>query len=188
MFSGIIETLAPILAVDGSKFTVANTLWDDLHVWQSIAHDGACMTIESIDDDSYSFFVMQESFNTTNFATKSAWDSFNVERCVRVWDRIDGHFVSGHIDTTGTVLEVVSQDDDSLIVSIEFDLRFSRYTIPKGSVAINGTSLTIVENRDGYLSVSLIPLTQKLTNLWKLKPRDIVNLEFDMLGKYILNS
>lgn len=99
MFSGIIEQKAKILQIESGRFTVENTFQGSLSIGQSIAHDGACMTIESFKDDSYTFFVMEESLKKTNFSQKNIGDSFNVERCLQVGDRIDGHFVSGHIDT-----------------------------------------------------------------------------------------
>ena len=188
MFSGIIETQAKIIARDKGKFTVENTFPGKLQIGQSIAHDGACMTIESFTDESYSFFVMEESLKKTNFEKKQVWDSFNIERCMKLWDRIDGHFVSGHIDTTWKVTYQEKKEDNSLFIGISFDESFSKYTIEKWSIAINGTSLTIVETKKGYISVSLIPLTQDWTNLWQLSLWDTVNLEFDMLGKYILNT
>lgn len=188
MFSGIIEKQAKILQIESGRYTVENHFWENLQIGQSIAHDGACMTIESFKDNTYTFFVMEESLKKTNFWEKNPWDTFNIERCLKVWDRLDGHFVSGHIDTTGHVTLLEKKDDASLIVWVSFDETFSKYTIEKWSIAINGTSLTIVDRNTWYISVSLIPLTQDWTNLWVLKLWDTVNLEFDMIGKYILNK
>ena len=188
MFSWIIEKQARILSVESGKFRVESHFWDALKIGQSIAHDGACMTIESFDNNSYTFFVMEESLKKTNFRIKKPWDMFNIERCIQVGERIDGHFVSGHIDTTGKVSLIEKQDDGSLILWVLFDEALSKYTIEKWSITISGVSLTIVERKDWYLSVSLIPLTQDITNLWALQLWSKVNLEFDMLGKYILNK
>lgn len=188
MFSGIIEKKAKILKRDWGRFTVENTLGTDLKIGQSIAHDGACMTLESFDEESYSFFVMEESLKKTNYGDKKVWESFNVERCLKVDDRIDGHFVSGHVDTTGQVGLTETQADNSLILGVRFPKDFSHYTIDKWSITINGTSLTIMDRSPWYIAVSLIPLTQDWTNLWELQLGDSVNLEFDMLGKYILNK
>lgn len=188
MFTGIIEKKAAILDIQGSRFIVKNVFWDEVQVWQSIAHDGACMTLESTKETEYNFFVMQESFEKLNFHEKKIWDFFNIERCLRVNDRIDGHFVSGHVDTTGKVSFLEKRDDNSLILWISFAKEFSKYTIEKWSVALNGVSLTIVEKWEWYISVSLIPLTQDWTNLWELRIWDILNIEFDMLWKYILNK
>jgi len=188
MFSWIIEKKAKILHKEWGRFTIENLFWDELKLGQSIAHDGACMTIESLQDDSYTFFMMEESLNKTNFWNKKIGDSFNIERCIQVWDRIDGHFVSWHIDTTWEVTTLEKVDDGSLILGISFPESFWKYVIDKWSITINGTSLTIVERQDWYISVSLIPITQDWTNLWELEIWDHVNLEFDMLGKYILNK
>lgn len=188
MFTGIVESKAKILSVKNWHFEVENSFQEPLKVGQSIAHDGACMTLEKITKKSYSFFVMEESLGKTNFWTKNIWDFFNVERCLQVGDRIDGHFVSGHIDTTGKIIKTLKKKDDSLFIFIEFPKKFRKFLIEKWSVTINWVSLTVVDLTVTSLSISLIPLTQKMTNLWILKKNDIVNLEFDMLGKYILNK
>lgn len=188
MFTGIIEWKSKIVSINEWKFTIENKFWEDLKIWQSIAHDWACMTIENFNEANYSFFVMQESLNKTNFGEKAVWDYFNIERCLKAGDRIDGHFVSWHIDTTGKISLLNKQDDNSLIIWISFSWEFSKYTIKKWSIAINGVSLTIVDAQNWYVSVSLIPLTQDWTNLGNIKIWDSINIEFDMLGKYILNK
>lgn len=188
MFTGIIEKQTKIISIEKWKFTVENIFTDALETWQSIAHDGACMTVESWDENTYSFFVMEESMKKTNFSLKNVWDTFNVERCLKMNDRIDWHFVSGHIDTTGTVSFLEKKSDDSLILGVTFSETFSKYTIEKWSIALNGVSLTVVDKKEGYISVSLIPLTQDWTNLGKIILWDTVNIEFDLLWKYILNK
>lgn len=188
MFTGIIEQKAKILEHKWWKFVIENKFPWDLKLGQSIAHDGACMTVDSITEKSYSFFMMQESLDKTNFWNKKVWDSFNLERCLKAHDRIDGHFVSWHIDTTWEVTHLETRDDNSLIIWVNFDKNFSNLTISKWSIAINGVSLTIVDKKPWYISVSLIPLTQDWTNLWEVKLWEKVNLEFDMLGKYILGK
>ena len=188
MFTGIIEKKAKILDIQGSRFIVENLFWKEVQVWQSIAHDWACMTLESVKKSEYSFFVMQESFLKLNFHEKKIWDFFNIERCLRVSDRIDGHFVSGHIDTTGNVKNLEKLPDNSLIITVWFAENFSKFVIQKWSIALNWVSLTVVERGEGFLTVSLIPLTQDWTNLGNIQVWDILNIEFDMLGKYILNK
>lgn len=188
MFSGIIETQAKILAIDAGRLSVENTFSDTLQIGQSIAHDWACMTIESFDEHQYSFFAMAESFDKTNFWNKQVGESFNVERCLKIGDRVDGHFVTGHVDTIGTVALFEQNSDESWRLGIAFDESYSKYVIDKGSITINGTSLTIVWRAPWYLEVCIIPLTLEVTNLWKLVTSDRVNLEFDMLWKYILNK
>jgi len=188
MFSWIIEKKAKILDINNGRITVENNFGSNLNIWQSIAHDWACMTIEKFDDKSYTFFAMQETFNRTNFSVKKVGDYFNTERCLRVWDRLDWHFVSWHIDCTWKVIKIDLQKDSSLIIWIKFNENFSKLVIGKWSITINWVSLTVIKNTENSLEVSLIPLTLDITNLWLLKIWDLVNLEFDMLGKYILNK
>lgn len=188
MFSWIIESTAKILNIDNWNFEIENTFKESLQVGQSIAHDWACMTITSWDEKSYTFFAMEESLKRTNFLNKNVWDSFNVERCVKVWDRLDGHIVSGHIDTIWEVSNIIKNNDNSIEVFVNFPESFSKYIIPKWSITINWTSLTIVQEWADFLSVSLIPITQEITNLWNLKVWDKVNLEFDIVWKYIYKN
>lgn len=186
MFTGIIEDMAKIIDIDTGNFTVEHTFADEaLVMGQSIAHDGACMTLIDITPNTYTFFAMQESLDKTNFWTKKIWDLFNRERCVQAWQRLDGHIVSWHIDTTGNVSDLQKHDDGSLLLGISFPTSWSIYTIAKGSIGINGVSLTIVDCSPGYISIRLIPHTQQITNLWSLQLWDAVNLEFDMYAKYI---
>jgi len=189
MFSWIIEAKSQIISAQNGNFEVAHTYKPgEVQVWQSIAHDWACMTLTEVSDTSYRFFMMEESLNKTHFFTKKAWDFLNIERCLKVSDRLDGHFVSGHIDTTWKITHKEYKADTSLILWIEFDPELSKYTIDKWSIALNGVSLTIVERRSWYISVSLIPLTQEWTNLWKQEMWDLINIEFDLIWKYILNT
>lgn len=188
MFTWIIETKSEILSHEGGRFTLKNPFPGELKLWQSIAHDGTCMTVESFDDRSYTIFMMEESLKKTHFFEKKVWDMINIERCLKVDDRIDGHFVSGHIDCVWEVNFLEKKWDSSLIIWVSFPEDFSRFTIEKGSIALSWVSLTIVEKRVWYISVSLIPLTQDWTNLWTLKLWDKLNIEFDILWKYILNT
>ncbi len=185
MFSGIIEHQARILTRDGGLFRVENLFTESLKEWQSIAHDGACMTLTSITDTYYEFFSMQESLHVTSLSEKKIWDTFNVERCLRVGDRIDGHFVSGHVDTVWKVILLQKQSDNSLLFGISYPAHYGPLVIKKWSITINGVSLTVVDISDGSLTVCLIPLTQDWTNLGSAKLGDSVNLEFDQIGKYI---
>lgn len=187
MFTWIIEKKAKILERNCGRFIMENVFPWELKLWQSIAHDWACMSIDTIQENSYSFFMMEESLKKTNFWDKNPWDYFNIERCMRASDRVDWHFVSWHIDTTWNISKLEKIHDGSLIIWVSFYENFSHLTITKWSIAINGVSLTIVEKNPGFVSVSLIPLTQDWTNLWSLQLWESVNLEFDMLWKYILN-
>lgn len=184
MFSWIVEKKSKILSINEWLFEVEHN-FTDLKEWQSIAHDWACMTLTKITSTSYTFFAMEESLKRTNFWQKKVWDYFNVERCVKYWDRIDWHFVTGHIDTTWGVLNVENKSDDSRVIYIKFDEKFKNLLIEKWSIAVNGASLTLVDVWNDFFSISLIPYTLEHTNLWELKVWDIVNLEFDMLWKYV---
>lgn len=188
MFSWIIERKAKILDVENWNFTIENVFNEPLQIGQSIAHDWACMTLTTFDNEKYTFFAMQESLKLTNFSTKKPWDFFNVERCVKVWERLDGHIVSWHIDTIWTITNIIKNSDNSLEVFVSFWENFSKYIIPKWSITINWVSLTIAKEWEDFLSVWLIPITQEITNLWNLKVWDKVNLEFDIVGKYIYKN
>ena len=185
MFSGIIEKKAKILDIENGTYTVENIWNESLQIWQSIAHDWACMTITQSDEKKYSFFVMEESIKKTNFQNKKVWDTFNVEKSLKLSDSLDGHFVSGHIDTTWKITEIFENKDGSIYIHISFDKKFKNLIISKGSITISWVSLTVVEDQENSLSVSIIPLTQEVTNLWDLKEWELVNLEFDILWKYI---
>lgn len=184
MFSWIVEKKSKILSINNWLFEVENTFLD-LNLWQSIAHDWACMTLTEITDKSYKFFAMEETFKRTNFYTKKVWDYFNVERCIRYGDRIDWHFVTWHIDTTWKIDKIENKDDCSKIIYINFPVSYKNLLIEKWSIAVNWVSLTLVEVWNDFFSISLIPFTLEHTNLWELILWDIVNLEFDMFGKYV---
>ena len=186
MFTGIVEKKSKILSSNWWRFKIENTFDPrELSIWQSIAHDWACMTIEKFDEHCLEFFVMEESLKKTNFDTKKSWDFFNVERCLKLWDRLDWHMVSGHIDTTWKVISFENTSDSSKVIKIEFNKNFNKLIIDKWSICVNWVSLTIIACGDNFFTVSLIPLTQSLTNLWNLKIWSIVNLEFDMIWKYV---
>ncbi len=187
MFTWIVTHQNTILEIQWGTFVLQKPRDLALHLWQSVAHDGACMTVVDITDETYSFFVMEESFRKTNFGQKKIWDVFNIELCVQASHFLDGHIVSGHIDTVGTISEIQQATDGSKQLTISFDAQRKHHLIQKGSIAINGVSLTIVSVWPTRCTVWLIPLTQEITNLWSILEGEQVNLEFDMIGKYILN-
>ncbi len=186
MFTGLVTHKTKILSITDNTFTVENVFDEPLWVWQSIAHDGACMTVGTRDENQYSFFAMQESFDKTNFGKKSAGESFNLEMPMKAWASLDGHFVTWHIDTTWTISQKELSDDGSLKLVCSFDTKFDALVIPKGSIALNGVSLTVVDVMEWWCSVRLIPQTQTDTNLWDLDLWSVINIEFDMLGKYLV--
>jgi len=185
MFTGIVTHQVEIVSIQDWHFQLTKPSDFFLNHGQSIAHDGACMTVESFDDESYRFFVMSESFDKTNFWSKSVWDTYNVELAMKIGDRLDGHMVAWHIDTVGTVTDLTHGDDGSLRLGVSFDPQYDPLVIPKGSIVLNGVSLTVVDIESGWCSVRLIPLTQELTNLWVLDIGSQLNIEFDMMGKYV---
>lgn len=187
MFTWIITHQTKILSINKGTFTVENPFWETLVEWQSIWHDGACMTVTEFNNNQYSFFAMEESFRKTNFWIKNVGDSFNLELCLQAGSRLDWHIVSWHIDTVWTVSKRELADDWSLLLWFNFEKSWSDNVIEKWSITINWVSLTVVDKQPGFLSVRLIPLTQEVTNLWQLWLWDTVNLEFDMFGKYVIN-
>ncbi len=186
MFTGIIQQKVVIKSIKEGNFTVGGYKWDTLQIGQSIAHDWACMTVDEIHSpSSYSFFAMEESFNKTIFWQKKVWDTFNIELAVTSSQKMDGHFVTWHIDCLASVTKKRLADDGSLNLYISFPAEFDTLVVPKWSIAINWVSLTVVDVWDWSCSVWLIPLTQEVTWLWNLEIWDKVNVEFDLLAKYI---
>lgn len=186
MFTWIITHQGRILDTQNGVFTIENPFPEKPCIGQSIAHDGACMSVTDISATTYSFFAMEESFAKTNFSHKQPGETFNLELCAQPTSRLDGHIVTWHIDTTGLVDTIQHATDGSRMLWIRYNTQFDAYLIPKGSVAINGVSLTVVDTAPGYFSVRLIPLTLEKTNLSSITNGSIVNLEFDMLGKYVV--
>lgn len=184
MFTWITEKQVKIKNIEAGRFTVENP-FADLSIGQSIAHDGACMTLVDITPDTYSFFAMEETLRRTNFGTKKVGDTFNIERCLKSDGRLDGHFVTGHIDTTGTVTKIENKSDDSRVITISFPAENANLMVEKWSIAVNGVSLTVVDVGVDFFTISLIPHTLEVTNIGKLIVNDTVNLEFDLLGKYV---
>lgn len=185
MFTGIIKNKAKIISIKNWNFIVENIFEREFQSWQSIAHDWACMTIINITDNNYTFFVMEETLKKTNFWNKKSWDFFNVEDSLKLSDWLDWHFVTWHVDWIWLVTKVEINKDNSKDIYIEFDKKFTNLLIDKWSIAINWVSLTVIDAKQNSFYVSLIPLTQEITNLWLLKIWDNVNLEFDMIWKYI---
>lgn len=143
------------------------------------------MTLVDITPETYSFFAMEETLKRTNFGTKKVGDTFNIERCLVMDGRLDGHFVTGHVDAIGTVKQVENKSDNSRIITISFPSENAYLMVEKGSITVNGVSLTVVDVGTDFFTISLIPHTLEVTNIGKLAVNDIVNLEFDLLGKYV---
>lgn len=194
MFTGIIESIGKVVDVreEGSNrvFRFAVSLDEPIQVDQSIAHNGTCLTVTEIfrNEDNgqkeYTVVAVQETLDKTNLGTLAPGHEVNVERCMKVGQRLDGHFVQGHVDTVGRVEKVVELDG-SWMYHFSFPDTFSQLLVDKGSVCINGVSLTVVDSQETGFSVTIIPFTHEHTNFHAFKVGDLVNLEFDILGKYL---
>lgn len=188
MFTGIIESFGTIQTItkEGSNvhFDIQSELASELTIDQSLAHDGVCLTIVKTDPKSYRVTAIQETISKTNLAEWQEGKKVNLERCMSANGRFDGHIVQGHVDQTGTVKKITDQDG-SWIFDFEFDSASGNVTVEKGSITINGTSLTCFNSGPGRFSVAIIPYTYEFTNFHQLKEGDLVNLEFDIIGKYI---
>lgn len=189
MFTGIIEGLAQVQEVEENgtnrTFWLASNLASDLKVDQSLAHDGVCLTVEDIRVNSYRVTAIAETLEKTALRRWQPGTSVNMERALLPDSRLDGHFVQGHVDTTGTC-EKIEDRGGSHELHFSFPKEFAALVIEKGSICINGVSLTAFNVKKKSFTVAVIPYTWEHTNLSQLAEGAIVNLEFDMLGKYIL--
>jgi len=189
MFTGIITGTAEVvrssLADTGLTMTFARPKsWTDMVLGESVSTNGVCLTVSALRADEYDCFLMPETLHKTSFGV-AVPDAVNLERPMGVSDRFGGHFVQGHVDGVGTVSGV--DTSDGYVLSVDFPAEYADLVIPKGSITINGVSLTVVNPTGNTLSVALIPHTLESTTLKSLQAGDPVNLEFDMIGKYIVN-
>ena len=188
MFTGIIEQNGRIEKVEHEgtnvHFTVAAPFASELQVDQSVAHDGVCLTVVKLDDDSYVVTAIQETMERTSLGQWKQGSVVNLERCTQLGGRLDGHLVQGHVDTTAT-LRKVRDEDGSWLLSFAHETHPEFVTVPKGSITVNGISLTVVDSKPDGFSVAIIPYTWEHTNLHTLREGDRVNLEFDVIGKYV---
>ena len=188
MFTGIIESFGTIQKItqDGSNFhfDLESNLASELKIDQSLAHDGVCLTVIETKPDSYRVTAIDETIQKTNLSGWQVGKKVNLERCMAANGRFDGHIVQGHVDQVGKVSAIKDQDG-SWVFDLEYDPAIGNITVEKGSITINGTSLTCFNSRSGAFSVAIIPYTYEHTNFHQLKVGDQVNLEFDIVGKYI---
>jgi riboflavin synthase len=180
--------MGTVMAVENEgqnkRFRMSAVFDEPLYIDQSLAHDGACLTVEKLlPDGQYEVVAVAETLKKTRLATVKIGDSINLERALKVGSRLDGHFVLGHVDETTTVLDILPREGSHEIV---FALPKGAIVVPKGSIAVNGVSLTLAELDDERFTVAVIPYTWVHTNLGRLAPGSIVNLEYDVLGKYIV--
>ncbi len=188
MFTGIIEQKGVIEAtkISGTNitFTVRSVLAPQLKIDQSVSHSGICLTVESVTEESYTVTAIDETIQKTNIGSWTAGTIVNLERCLRFDGRLDGHIVQGHVDTVATCI-TREEKDGSWEFSFSFDQKFATLIIEKGSISLNGISLTIFNVTEITFTVAVIPYTYEHTNMQSLKADDKVNIEFDMIGKYV---
>ena len=187
MFTGIIEEIGYVLNVEKQKdnlnFCIKSRITDELKVDQSVSHNGVCLTVVKIDKDKYYVTAIKETLKKTNLSFLKENDLVNLERCLKLGDRLDGHLVQGHVDQTATCTNIID-DNGSKVYTFQYDDK-GNLTVEKGSICVNGVSLTVVNSQDDSFSVAIIPYTYKHTNFHNFKIGTIVNLEFDILGKYL---
>ena len=188
MFTGIIETIGEITSLTKEKenvhIRVRSTLTPELKVDQSVAHNGVCLTVVSLEGNEYVVTAIHETLLKTNLGDWSVGDLVNLERAMKLGDRLDGHIVQGHVDQIGVCREV-REEDGSWRFTFDYDTNLGNVTIEKGSITVNGVSLTVVDAQEGSFSVAIIPYTYKHTNFSAFRPGTRINLEFDVVGKYV---
>jgi riboflavin synthase len=190
MFTGIVETMGKVVNIERDKgnvhFTIETPIAKELKVDQSMAHDGVCLTTVKVDTKKMQYMVtaVQETLDRSNMGHLKIGDKINLERCMKMDGRLDGHIVQGHVDQTATCL-AVEETNGSWKYTFEYDPSVGNITVEKGSISVNGVSLTIVDSGKNFFSVAIIPYTYDNTNFHNFKPGTVVNLEFDVLGKYV---
>ncbi len=188
MFTGIIETLGTIksLEKEGENIhvSVQSTITNELKIDQSVAHNGVCLTVVAINNDIYTVTAIKETIDKTNLGDWKVGDKVNLERAMKLGDRLDGHIVQGHVDQTA-ICKNIEEANGSWYFTFEYDRSLSNITIEKGSITVNGTSLTVVNSKINEFSVAIIPYTHEHTNFHTFKVGTKVNLEFDVIGKYV---
>jgi riboflavin synthase len=186
MFTGIIEQLGVVKSIqkesENIHFTLEAPFTSELKIDQSVAHNGCCLTVVEISGNEYVVTAIQETLNKTNLGSWKVGTKVNLERCMQMNGRLDGHIVQGHVDTTGTCIAIEDQNG-----SWKYTFRYESadLTVEKGSITINGTSLTVVDSKTHEFSVCIIPYTYEHTNFHTLEVGSTVNLEFDIIGKYV---
>jgi riboflavin synthase len=188
MFTGIIEDLGVVEALEQENtnlhLTINSKLASELKIDQSVSHNGVCLTVIDLSPSSYTVTAIKETLDKTNLNSLKVGNHVNLERGLKLGDRLDGHMVQGHVDQVGTCINVDEQNG-SWIYTFEYNPKLGNITIEKGSVTVNGVSLTVVNSKDNGFSVAIIPYTYEHTNFHTFKEGSVVNLEFDVIGKYV---
>ncbi|MCS7019782.1 MAG: riboflavin synthase [Cytophagales bacterium] len=188
MFTGIIEAVGKVIGVRHDQgnihFQIASPISDGLKIDQSVAHNGVCLTVVALAEHSHTVTAVHETLAKTNLGRLQTGMLINLERCMPANGRFDGHFVQGHVDQTG-ICTHIAEENGSWRYTFAYDTSTGNFTVEKGSIAVNGVSLTVVNSKQGEFSVAIIPYTYAHTTFHTLRVGDLVNLEFDILGKYI---
>ena len=188
MFTGIIETLGTIQEIKKENtnvhITMNSSITSELQIDQSVAHNGICLTVVAIKDSFYIVTAIDETIKKTNLSDWKVGDSVNLERAMKLGDRLDGHIVQGHVDQTGICI-TAKATDGSWLYRFEYDESLNNITIEKGSITVNGVSLTVVNSEKNQFSVAIIPYTHEHTNFKNFEVGTKINLEFDVIGKYV---
>ena len=188
MFTGIIETLGEVKAIKTENtnihFTISSAISNELKIDQSVAHNGVCLTVVSLSDDSHTVTAIDETLSKTSLGSLKVGNKVNLERCMQMNGRLDGHIVQGHVDQTAKCIKR-EELDGSWEYRFKYDSSLGNVTVEKGSVCVNGISLTVVNSQRDEFSVFIIPYTFEHTNLHEVEVGDTVNIEFDIIGKYV---
>lgn len=188
MFTGIIETLGTVKKIektDGNlNITIESSLAPELKIDQSVSHNGICLTVIAVEQDCYTVTAIDETIRKTNLGNWNVGEDVNLERAMKLGDRLDGHIVQGHVDQTAVCRKVISLGG-SWEYTFEYEKSKNNITIEKGSITVNGVSLTVINSKENEFSVAIIPYTFNHTNFKNIKSESIVNLEFDLIGKYV---
>ncbi len=188
MFTGIIESLGILKEIkkegDNLHLTIASEITKELKIDQSVAHNGVCLTVVAINNEEYTVTAIKETIDKTTIGEWKVGDVVNLERAMKLGDRLDGHIVQGHVDQTG-VCKSISEANGSWYFSFEYDSQLNNITIEKGSITVNGVSLTVVNSQANAFRVAIIPYTFEHTNFKTFQVGSKINLEFDVVGKYV---
>jgi riboflavin synthase len=188
MFTGIIEDMGIVTHLrkdlNNLHISIKSHITSELKIDQSVAHNGVCLTTVNIEDDIYTVTAIKETIDKSNIGQLKVGDKVNLERAMKLGDRLDGHIVQGHVDQTAVCTKVL-ETEGSWMFSFKYDSSLSNITIEKGSITVNGTSLTVVDSKKDSFSVAIIPYTYDHTNFSTFEIGTVVNLEFDVLGKYV---
>lgn len=188
MFTGIIETIGRVSNLkkdqDNLQITIESDLSNELKIDQSVSHNGVCLTVVALAEGTHTVTAISETLNKSNLGKLKEGDLLNLERCMQMNGRLDGHIVQGHVDQTGICTEVIGKNG-SWEYTISYDAAIGNITVEKGSICVNGISLTVVNSKENSFSVAIIPYTYEHTNMKSLGIGDTVNLEFDIIGKYV---